>query len=109
MRGRDLEQASCSPFKRGRREDFFSRKIGGFYFVTFNKIRSFHKKEGEGGGGDGWFLFRKKQTSNGSGVFFFFSCPNVCLYVAAVLPTEREGKGFAWVKGQIIFEPVWVS
>jgi hypothetical protein len=51
LRGRDLEQASCSPFKRGRREDFFSRKIGGFFFVTFNKIRSFHKKEGEGGGG----------------------------------------------------------
>jgi hypothetical protein len=42
-------------------------------------------------------------------VLFFFFCPNVCLYVAAVLPTEREGKGFAWVKGQIIFEPVWVS
>jgi len=39
--------------------------------------------------------------------FFFFFFPNVCLYVAAVLPTEREGKGFAWVKGQII--PVWVS
>jgi hypothetical protein len=42
-------------------------------------------------------------------VAVFFFCPNVCLYVAAVLPTEREGKGFAWVKGQIIFEPVWVS
>ena len=26
-------------------------------------------------------------------VFFFFFCPNLCLYVAAVLPTEREGKG----------------